>query len=104
MTIFSNLPFRRKNHIEQQEANQRIELLQALDAAGRRQQEAQRYFDAVSDSDLVTLAVHELESSAAHYRALLRKARLAGLVRPYWEAQQMKSEACCGHPNQPEKE
>lgn len=90
MAFIFPLPFNRKKQLQQAESDQRIKLLQALDEAGQRQREAQQYFDAVSDSDLVTLAIHELESSAAHYRALLRKARCMGLSRPYWEAQQMK--------------
>ena len=72
--------------------DERRELLLALDEAGRRRDAALRYFDSIEDDHLIVSAVHELESAAAQYTALLRQAKNAGIRRTFLEAQAMKRE------------
>ena len=70
--------------------NARLELLRAIDEAGRRRDEALRRFDTMEDDALIVSAVHELESAAARYSALLRQAKEAGIRRTFFEAEAMK--------------
>lgn len=74
------------------EKDDRREFLLALDEAGRRRDEALRYFESVADDGLIVSAIHELESAAAQYNALLRQAKQMGIRRTFWEAEAMKKE------------
>ena len=68
----------------------RLELLRAIDEAGRRRDEALRYFETAGDDVLIVSAIHELESASARYSALLRQAKEAGIRRTFPEAEAMK--------------
>lgn len=83
---------RRPSDEERQRGEERAALLAALDEAALRKEAAERCFNAVAEDELVISAVYEMEAAAAHYRALLCKARQAGLRREYWEAEKMRRE------------
>ena len=85
------LPVSVRSSAEKSDAGKtRLELLHAIDEAARRRDEAPRYFDSIEDDALIVSAVHELESAAARYSALLRQAKEAGIRRTFQEAEAMK--------------
>ena len=68
----------------------RLELLRALDEAGRCRDDALRRFDRLTDDGMIHAAVHELEAAAARYSSLLRQAKRMGVRRTFPEAEEMK--------------
>ena len=59
-------------------------LLEMVEQARREWQDAQSYYNAVSDTDLVDHAVYMMQAAEKKYNYLLKQARLQGVVyNPY---------------------
>lgn len=66
-------------------------LLEMVEQARREWQDAQSYYNAVSDTDLVDHAVYLMQAAEKKYNYLLKQARLQGVVYdPYPAAGEQK--------------